>query len=267
MLGWAALSSRLVLLGAGLVALGCSGRGVAAACEDIVECGGDPTGNWEAKSVCQATNPVQPLLSAPTNSRYTTPQTPALGEPQPPNEVAGDWCSGLVYLPASVVMGASPIRGIAFWSPPLTFRQGSVALLKDHTYSITASAFAPATTHFTPECIQAYGANPTCLQLQIDLAATPNPNYQDLACVDAADKGCDCSYEIEGTGSDTGNWQQVGSKIYQYSFSSGKPPQVASYCVSPDAQKLTLGGADGALITGASGLRTMSLIKVGDGSN
>jgi len=255
---WARSATLFAALCAVLAVSGCSGKGVAGSCKDIAACGGDPTGTWTIGNVCQFDVTSPPLLMSPTAPGYLTPQTPALADPAPNPTTAGDWCSGLIYLPPPAAGMGSPVAGIQFWPAPLAFSGGSVAFEADHNYTVITTLDAAQTTHFSQACLQAYGAKPSCAELTTGLQTVSNPNYQNLECRDASDGGCDCDYTLEGTGSDSGTWAVKGNQIIEYSSSSGKPPQAVDFCV--DGSTLTLGGANGASL-GTAGLRSLTATK------
>jgi hypothetical protein len=215
------------------------------------------------QSVCEFKNPQPPTSMAALPPGYTTPQTPALASPQPSLVTAGDWCSGLVYLPPSA-SGSGMIGNIQFYAPPLDFEQGTVSFNADnHLYEIVNTQKYDYTTHFTPSCLQAYGASPTCQELSDALNAQPLPNYQDLSCANASDGGCDCTYTLSGTGGDNGTWEVVGSTLYEFPSLSGLPPQAVDFCAQGDT--MTLSGKNGSHLNGTAGMRSMFLTKCTDG--
>ena len=99
------------------------------------------------------------------------------------------------------------------------------------------------------------------------------PSFKDVNCGAASDGGCDCSYTYQVTLTDTGTWQSLGSVLsqagdpnaYQYNgqpvAASQQPTeaQLASYCRAGDT--LTLSGYNGSFISGAPGLRLLSLAR------
>jgi hypothetical protein len=258
----------LAWLGALAGLVGCSGKGVAGKCADVPACGGDPSGLWEVQSECQFDVPKVPVTSG-IPSAYTTPQSPDLASPPPAATTSGDWCSGLVYYAPSAANGGT-IGGIQFYPAPLDFRHGTVnftpgADASTQLYQFTIQiATVPQLTHFTPTCLQAHGANPTCDELTAGLAAQTLPNYQNVACKAASDNGCDCTYDLGDTTGDSGSWQIVGNSIYMFNSPSGNPPQVADYCVNGNT--MTLSGKDGSHLIGSAGIRSMVLTKCADAS-
>jgi hypothetical protein len=213
--------------------------------------------------VCEFKNPQPPTSMAALPPGYTTPQTPALANPQPNLVTAGDWCSGLVYLPPSA-SGSGMIGNIQFYAPPLDFERGTVSFnAESHLYEIVNTQKYDYATHFTPACLQAYGASPTCQELSDALNAQPLPNYQDLSCANASDGGCDCAYTLSGTGGDNGTWEVVGSTLYEFPSLSGLPPQAVDFCAQGDS--MTLSGKNGSHLNGTAGMRSMFLTKCTDG--
>ncbi len=256
---------KMVALLAALAALaGCSGKGVAGKCPDLPACGGDPSGVWQVQSECQFDVPKAPVSTGSIASAYTTPQTPALASPPPTPTNSGDWCSGLVYYAASASDGGT-IGGIQFYPAPLDFLKGTVTFTPgadaaSQLYQFTIQvATTPQLTHFTPTCLQAYGANPTCDELTYGLAHQSLPNYQNVACTTAADQGCDCTYDLGDTTGDSGSWRIEGNTIYTFNNPSGNPPQAMDFCVNGNT--MTLSGKDGSHLSGSTGVRSMLLTK------
>ncbi len=250
--------------------LGCSGKGVAGNCPDLPACGGDPSGTWQINSECEFDVPQQPSSLSPIASAYTTPQTPALAAPPASSTNSGEWCSGLVYLPAGTT-GSNAIGGIAFYTAPLDFSQGNVTFtasddpatqLFQFTIGVKSSV---QTTHFTPTCLQAYGANPSCDDLTAALLAQgTSVNYQNPSCTTASDNGCDCTYNLADTNGDSGQWRVLGSTIYTFNSPSGHPAQAMDFCVN--GSTMTLSGKDGSHLLGSAGIRSMQLTKCDSGS-
>jgi hypothetical protein len=52
----------------------------------------------------------------------------------------------------------------------------------NNTYSINIFCATPEVTHFTHSCLNAYGAAPTCKDLETGLNAQPLVNYVELSC-------------------------------------------------------------------------------------
>ncbi len=250
-------------------ALGCSGKGVAGQCADLPACGGDPSGTWQIQNECEFDVPQQPTSISPVASAYTTPQTPALAPPPGSPTNSGEWCSGLVYLPATSAT-ANQLAGVAFYPAPLEFNQGNVNFTASDDPAQQLFQFtigvksAVQTTHFTPACLQAYGANPSCDDLTAGLLAQgTSVNYQNPSCSTASDGGCDCTYNLADTNGDSGQWRIIGNSIYTFNSPSGHPAQAMDYCVNGNT--MTLSGKDGSHLLGSAGIRTMTLTKCDSG--
>jgi len=250
--------------------LACSGKGVAGNCPDLPACGGDPSGTWQIQSECQFDVPQQPSSLSPIASAYTTPQTPALAPPPASATNSGEWCSGLVYLPPSA-SSSNALGGIAFYTAPLDFSQGDVTFTPaddpaKQIFQFTIGVKSQLqSTHFTPACLQAYGANPSCDDLTAALLAQgTSVNYQNPSCTTAPDNGCDCTYYLADTNGDSGQWRIIGNTIYTFNSPSGHPAQAMDYCVSGNT--MTLSGKDGSHLLGSPGIRSMKLIKCDSGA-
>lgn len=249
----------------------CSGKGVAGNCTDYPACGGDPSGTWQIQTECQF-DVYQPATApSPIASAYTVPQTPALATPAPSTALSsGEWCSGLVYLPATSA-DANQLAGVAFYPAPLEFHSGFVTFTPSddpaqQLFQFTIAVKSkPQLTHFAPACLQAYGANPSCDDITAGLIAQgTSVNYQNASCATASDGGCDCSYNLADTNGDSGQWRLIGNTIYAFNSPSGHPAQAMDYCVNGNT--MTLSGKDGSHLLGSAGIRTMTLTKCDSGA-
>jgi hypothetical protein len=256
--------SPIPALSLALLLAACGGKGVAGKCADIAACGGDPVGVWKIESMCEFNEASQPLLTVPIPSAISSPQTPALAGAPPSPTTTGDWCSGLVYLPPTAATNGT-IGNVQFFAKPLQFVKGNIAFLADGSYSTNIFGASAELTHFTRGCLNAYGANPTCVDLQEGLNAQPLVNYVELTCSDGADNGCDCSYKLAETAGAIGTWRVEGSTLYQFG-SRGEAPQQSDFCVAPDGQSMNFGGKAGTHLLASSGRRSMALSKCADPS-
>jgi hypothetical protein len=260
-----ALSKRAARLtrSAGLLALlcllGCSGKGVGGACPDISACGGDPSGNWKVVNACQFDSP-QAKTNDSITARYTTPQSPALAQPATSSFSSGDWCQGLSFITPSdgtkssflVRLNSDPVEyllgGEISIAPPAAVAApfGAVLSVQNH--------FA---VHFSPTCLGAHGVPPTCAALTQFAADGQFLNFNDFACENAGDGGCDCSYlYYEGT-TESANYAIVGSQLLIVNSSSRLPPRNYDFCVQGDT--MTLGGHNGIGLFGSKNLRSVVL--------
>lgn len=255
------LPLSLALALAGLTSA-CSGKGVAGKCADIAACGGDPVGVWKIDSMCEFNEASQPLLTVPIPSAISSPQTPALAGAPPSPTTSGDWCSGLVYLPPAAATNGT-IGNVQFFARPLQFVKGNIAFLADGSYSTNIFGASPEKTHFTRSCLNAYGANPTCAELQEGLNAQPLVNYVELTCADGADSGCDCVYKLAETAGAVGTWRVDGTTMLQFP-NRGDAAQQSDFC--SDGQTMTMGGKAGTHLLASSGRRTMTMTKCADPS-
>ena len=139
-------------------------------------------------------------------------------------------------------------------------------------------------SHFSPYCLQASGANPSCGDLAANLAqfyetgavadaaGTKSPDFTSIGCQAASDGGCDCGYTYQVNLTDKGTWYSAGAEMTQSSDPSGyalnnQPAgsqgptgaMVSSICQS--GTQLTLSGFDGARLFHVPGLRVATLVK------
>ena len=246
---------------AALSLLGCSARGVGGACADIAACGGDPSGNWKVVNACQFD-----YLQAKTNdsitARYAAPQSPALAQPAPSSSTSGDWCQGLSFITPSD--GANTSLLVRLNSEPVEYLLGgeiSVAPPSTATapFGAVLSVQNHFSVHFWPTCLGAHGVPPTCAAMTEFGADGKFLNFNDFACENAGDGGCDCSYlYFEGT-TESASYAIVGSQLYIVNATSRLPPRSYDYCVQGDT--MTLGGHNGLPLFGSKNLRWVELAR------
>jgi hypothetical protein len=261
----AAAGVRLATLGAVAAAtVGCGAQGAEQGCPSPLACGGNPTGTWRFAGLgCQARvpSPYKPISLYP---QQTVPQSPSLSKPPASSTTGGNWCSDLVYLPPSASNPRGQVMNVALFANPAPLTSAELIFRSDHTYNIAVNFQGVDKAHFTPECIGAYGAAPTCADLAtaIQQFYIEPPPFSNIACTRAADQGCDCTYDYENPVVDMGLWSTDGTLLYEYS-SLGQQPYPATYCVSgsgPGAQ-LTVTGYQGRTLTNIPGLRTIVAVQ------
>jgi len=245
-------------------ATGCGGSGAELGCAPLPACGGSPVGTWQLKSFCQYVPPLNysvPVLPPPEN-QLTQKPTPVVAPKSP-----GDDCSALVYEPNVLPLHNGPIKTVAL--PHGTGNVTTVPLVisSNHEYSVAVQTLSNTSTHFTPACLTAYGANPTCAELGTSLTAyyTGMPNFSEtFTCTNASDGGCDCSYTYEGTAADTGTWQVEGDIMYFFSEGEDlvQPALETTFCVGPGGSSLSISGRDGQSLFNVQGLRYFTLVPM-----
>jgi hypothetical protein len=216
-------------------------------------CGGDPSGNWTVRGVCQesAYTPPQPLtyLGQPSN----TARQP------PPEATSSDWCSYLVY---------DPVRGITNFVFPydtLELEGGTVTYEMNGIFSALMSTHGGGTIDLSGSCLTRFAAAPSCETLTTDLQtfAATEPSFQNIACTDDGAGGCRCSYTINflpSGGSLSGRWGANGSVMTHFAGSKQLPSQV-DYCLD-QSDTLTLWGRGRTDIWDQPGLRTLILERL-----
>ena len=96
---------------------------------------------------------------------------------------------------------------------------------------------------------------PTCSTLT-EFGSKPEfLNFQQFACADAADGGCDCSYLYDEGSTEMARYETVGSQLLVVDSMSLLPPRAYDYCVQGDT--LTLGGHNGIRVFGSRILRSV----------
>jgi hypothetical protein len=269
----AALPALLAIVLGSLAGLGCSGGGAEGGCPETATCGGDPTGDWLVDNVCEY-SPSQPAQPLSFLQIIAAPEDPTLAPVQPMPTTSGDWCS-MLFLPS-----ASPTN-VTLWHGAALLTSGNVSFRNvngSQTYAAELTFTTPATTHFTPACIQSGGLSPTCGELAtaIDgfyknaaMQVNGTSPYRQLTCTEASDHGCDCNYTYEVDVTDTGTWAVTDgvltetSQTYLFNCAATKEyqptlPVPASYCSNGG---LTLTGHEGASLYGILGLRMLTMHK------
>jgi hypothetical protein len=282
-------SSALVFA---LLAAACGGKGRDGICSDGAVCGGDPSGIWDVVGSCQY---LADAIDQPFSPReqVQTPQPPVLTSSPVAATTDGDWCSRLYYLPTDMddMHPNSKVVNVDLphSAPFLAGGQMSFSNASGSTpakYQVSLSFATTGSTHFTVQCIQFGGASPSCGELATNLqqfyvskagvnaqGMMQEPSFTITACNSASDGGCDCSYNYQVTLTDVGTWQSLGTAIseagdpgaYLYNgqpvAASQQPTkaQLASYCQAGDT--LSLSGYSGSFLSGAPGLRVLSLAR------
>ena len=271
----------LGLLSLALLVSACSGKGAEGICADGVTCGGSPVGVWNTVGRCEFTTnrSDQPLNP---NEQIALPIIPVLTSSPINATTAGDQCSQLIYNPGT----ASPrIKSVNLWHEAPSLAPGSqVTFNADSTYTVALKFAGYNISHFTPYCLQAAGAAPTCSDLATglkdyyeaaalpDAAGTKLTDFVNINCALAADSGCDCGYDYQVTFSDKGAWRSAGAILTQSSdpgaytlngkSAGSQAPSaamVSSICQS-DAD-LTLSGYNGSALFHVPGLRVLTTHK------
>jgi hypothetical protein len=299
----ARLAWRLALSLGAVGLLGC-GAGAKGDCPALDSCGGTAmaTGNWKVVNpladVCQVpvVRPTQPSSDVSDFANHTTLLPPTLAPPQPnpvllQQTTSGDWCSSLVLTPSDSVENAN------LWHDAPELDTGTLNLASDHSY-LTSMTFSTKnlprdrnTTHFAPRCLLANGGghpDPTtglpkagiCDVLAVGLnkyysdgriTPTVPANFANIACTNATDGGCDCTYVYTVQIDDLGGWTvPVGdpSTLVQDSLSlsfngvtlNSQEPSASmksTFCASPT--RLQLSGWNGGSLFTLQGLRTLVL--------
>ncbi len=273
-----------------ICAPGCGGSGATLGCPAVAGCGGNPSGTWQLQSPSSYCAYVPPLTySVLTNTppldlmppESMVQQTP--GKPPAAPKYSGDWCYALVYEPtppagaagAGLTMGGiSNINlpktpgglGVAAVDAANGAVPASFVLDTTHEYNIGVKTLGQDQVHFAPDCLTAYGANPTCADLATGIVAyyVAMPNFRNVVCLAASDGGCDCSYAYAGAAADTGSWRSVGNILYFFSDQNPTQPVVETdYCVTDNGKTLTLGGRNGQSMFADNGLRSVTLSYIG----
>ncbi|HWZ90284.1 MAG TPA: hypothetical protein VNW92_15580 [Polyangiaceae bacterium] len=257
-----------IALSLALLAGACTGKGVAGSCADIGACGGDPQGSWLVQSTCQFDVTPPPLSQVLIAAGYTTPQTPALANPPPSNTVSGEWCENLDYSTdsngQSMSNGQTMVAVSLFAGGPLEYQLGGTMSFDPNTgnYTATLKVQHDFATHFTPGCINAHGAYPTCQALTDSISGYLSGafvNYNNFACTPSSDGGCDCTYRYgEGVG-ETARYAVMGNELYILDAMSGLPPHAYDFCIQGDT--MTVGGHNGSHLFGSAGLRSMVMTR------
>jgi hypothetical protein len=266
-----------------LLSMSCSGKGAQGTCTDGAVCGGNPTGVWDVAGSCEyrADRPDQPLGP---REQVQTPVYPALTPSQGQQTTTGDWCSQLFYsVTDNRPVMPSKVKTVNLWHDAPTLTGGQVSFNDGSIYNVALNFATYDVSHFAPLCLQTGGANPTCADLQQNLAefytslagkdgmGNPLPaSFVNIQCQGATDGGCDCGYDYQVALTDTGTWSSGGSILTESSDPSGylfngtrvgsEAPSgfmVASFCQNGDA--LNLSGYNGSTLSHAPGLRVLTL--------
>ncbi len=253
-----------------VAAIGCGGStGADYGCPELPACGGNPAGVWtlengpELGSYCQYIPPLSYTVGTLTPPMTATQSPTAQVTPKSP----GDGCSDLVYEPQLTSLG-SHIKFVTLPHGTGTVQGVSSINLKDtHEYSAAIRTLSTTTTVFSRACMDAYGAHPSCSDLEAGFIAyvTAMPNYlvgdRPFDCTPMPDTGCSCVYQYEGTAADDGTWQVSGDILYF--FTDGENPGQSilptTFCVNP-GHSLSITGRDGLSLFNTKGLRSLTFV-------
>ncbi len=160
------------------------------ACSSMASCGGDPTGTWTSTGIC---------LNSPPPTRP--------GQP----------CENLVYVaPDGGAQNQSQIEHVELpGGPGAVSGHAMVSFQADGTYSLAVPTTLQNQAHFAPYCLTAWGADPSCydLQTQLQQSFLDMPNWQNFACSIPDAGGCDCSYANLSVTGDAGTWSVEGTTL------------------------------------------------------
>jgi hypothetical protein len=252
---------------------GCSGDGAGGTCEELSNCGGDPTGVWQVSEICN--NPV----SARPLQLFAVPES---GVAQPAT-ASGGWCWDISFNKDGTL--ASP----AVPQPnPTVVNDGTVEFNVDpmtgeHQYLYKLTAWSRTEMYIARSCLGSAGANMSCSDLasKMQTFIGADQRYQtrhggapgdptSFVCTPVG-ADCDCSFdytEVDQTGvGDKGRWVVDGGRIHHYSetftlTTSFRAVREADFCVSNNGQTLELSGSRGTTLALKAGLRTLKLRKV-----
>jgi hypothetical protein len=264
----AALALRSAPLCWAVCATACGGSaGAEDGCPNLDGCGGDPSGSWVLHLACQYVPPLTYTVPTVAPPQTMLAQTP--GPAAPATKSAGDWCSSLVFEPPGPnTPSGSPAGQVT--QVLLPHGAGKVTattaiLSANHNYNTAVDTKSTTLTHFAPTCITAYGAHPSCAELATELASFESamPNYAKMVCNDAADGGCDCTYDYVSTAADTGSWRVTGGNLLYFisAYNQFQPIVETTFCSANNT--LTITGRNGTSLFAVSGLRTLTLAPAG----
>jgi hypothetical protein len=199
-----------------------------------------------------------------------------------------DWCSNLLF-------DANGVRQVWLGHPALSFQGGFITFDGGGHYRselrFATPADQPAKTNFTRACLNAYGVEPTCGDLQTKLTdyfspkgvddtsaniqsyrlqpitllfqyppdVLPLPHYGNFNCTDDGASGCDCSYSISFRVPDNGAYNADKTTIVSMISSTGALPYDNDF--TADASSLMLTGHGGVDLFAQPGLRTLTFAK------
>jgi hypothetical protein len=240
-------------------AAACGGKGTEGTCGTYPACGGDPMGNWTLSTGCQNLI-VMPYQQPSLPDQLMQPQTATQAPPQPMVTTSGDWCSQLVYEPATDP--SMPVRSVVLWHGPPTVHDGYLHMRADGTYAAQIQFITLEHTFFASTCLTRYNAvAPTCEKLGTDLATyeQTQPGFmfdQPMTCTGDPSVGCDCSYHYQVQSGEMGTWavDPANSGSIVFSSTNRSEPQSASFCQTGDT--LQLSGNDGTNLFSAAGVRS-----------
>jgi hypothetical protein len=243
------MKDRLTLtaaLGLTLVSVGCTADSF---CEELSACGGAVIGtnDSDADGVPDTTwsmveNCKDPLHAQPPNAALLTQPTNVAKQP-PLEPTTSEWCQGLIFNQDGSIKQVLP------WFPSIPLTTGSLKLTGENKYNVSLSYNSVQQADFSSFCLTSQGKQGlTCQNTNADLSFTerlktalaPEPNIQDVVCVDAPDDpgGCQCFYNMLIVAGQDGLYSVEGDMITFYDR-LGAPRSEATYCVQGDSLEIT----------------------------
>ncbi len=224
-------------------AAGAGGAADSSACPPLAICGGDPTGHWLAIGDGGAASQLAGACAEPTFEPLTG-------------------CSDLAYLPASA--GAPGITEVTLPLPKqVSVTEADVTFTPDQGYSLELRTRGESGLHFSPGCLTAHGANPTCGELQGQLLQFfyTSPDLSELTCLAAADGGCDCSWQFELYLLERGSSRITGDvlSLTRTFPADDLSPTAFDFCAQADTLQLSAHPGSAFIGSDVIGLRTLRL--------
>lgn len=184
------------------------------------QCGGDLTGTWDV------------VVSSCQDQTYTPPMQITLDEQLvdfarevTPERTGTDWCGQLV-------LRNGEVEAVRLEQQTVPVSSGSMTYAVDGGYQGALRFVGTFSQFFSRACLTAHGDNPTCAQFDAALKARTlsSSGLSDVACSDAQDGGCDCSYTLAQDGAFTGQWSTNGGVLTHFDAFLRLPNEV-DYCV------------------------------------
>jgi hypothetical protein len=243
-------------------------------CEELGDCGGDPTGFWLLGP--QNTSCIEDLYEPPRDEHLSGRDIVARRLPIP-EESFQDWCGGLVATEDNILRQTPQ-----FFTESAPGGFANIESLPDGTYSVGFSRTGTYYLDFPATCMVQYGARPDrpaidlqgntdgipvnlCKQLELPLRGsgegegaywhtTCEPNPEDPG-------GCICGFDVLEIGRGSfGTYRLISNNEILHIPDSPGFAKTVTYCRQGGQLELT--GTDGAYLFDFPGLRNMSMTYV-----
>ncbi len=271
---------RIALVNTGLLLLvtALAGCTTTPHCQELSRCGGDflvgakdlGAGVDATEWIATATDSCVDDVPTPPNPASLTliPPRPAGIRAVEPATV--DWCNGLVLAADGAIRAYDDgwpqvLKQFGGWFPSVPLYTARLEFQRNYQYALTTTQLVSQHAELSGTCLVGQGVKLSCGDLNAQLAGFIEKTFNTIAglsariydntCVETADAGCACDYNVSLTSTTAGPWFSDAGQISFFDFKSA-PPARADYCVS--GASLSLSGEKTTDLFNRGSLKTLT---------